>query len=145
MIWLDFYLSCWRPRRHDLADVEFRMLRKFPEVIDEFESGYFDIHPDDQAGWRKYRLGWYRICCLREALKQLTLHKPSFIRAQEYLTLCSTCREVSDVGQPASALVGSIVCLAQRKLFSYKVERLIPVANGAGFLWERMNNRIESI
>jgi len=120
LIWLDFDLACRRPRRHDLAVVEFVILRKFPEVIDAFESGYFDIHPDDQAGWRKYRLGWYRICCLREALKQLTLHKPSFIRAQEYLTLSSTCQEVSDVGQPASAFVENILRRAKCKMKSWQ-------------------------
>jgi fructosamine-3-kinase len=136
LVWLDFDAACWRPRRHDLAEAEVLMLRKFPEVIDAFERGYFDIHPEEQAGWRQHRLGWYRIYCSWRALKLLIRQKedPTFDTEQkEFGALSSTCWEVDDVGQPASCFVESILRHAQRKLLSQKAARRAEPGLGAAW------------
>jgi len=120
LIWLDFDQACRRPLRHDLAAVELMMLRKCPEVIDEFERGYFVTHSDQLDGWRKYRLMWYRIISLRRALFKLeqTRKLRGFKKVKEYMALNSACGEVKDAGQPSSELMRTIVHTAQHRLNS---------------------------
>lgn len=119
LIWLDLDGACRRPRRHDLALAEIVLLQQAPEAIEAFEEGYFDVHPEQRSGWRKHRLGWYRIVCSWRAVQLLTPRKgqPSVgSRQRLHLALSSASWEVKDVGQPSSALVGSIQRLARRRL-----------------------------
>ncbi|MBM4430076.1 MAG: hypothetical protein FJ026_06980, partial [Chloroflexi bacterium] len=69
LIWLDLELAGYRPQRHDLAWVEWILLRHHPVSMEAFEQGYFQTYQGDQRGWQQHRLDWYRLCCALRAAR----------------------------------------------------------------------------
>ena len=73
--WLDLDLVRFRPRRLDIAAVEYGLLENDPGNVAAFEEIYFHRHPGQWKAWRRHRLRWFVLYSLFKAVRFLVPRK----------------------------------------------------------------------
>ncbi len=69
--WLDLDAVRFRPRRLDIAAVEYGLLENNPGNVAAFEEIYFRRHPGQWKAWQRHRLRWFVLYSLFKAVKFL--------------------------------------------------------------------------